>query len=38
MIQKGPVAELKNSAAGFLVSEEFKIMRIVVKFAGVLPK
>ena len=32
--EKGPVAELKNSAAGFLVTKEGRIMEIAMKFAG----
>ena len=36
--RKGPVAELKNSAAGFLVSKEGRIMEIAMKFAGTPPK
>ena len=33
----GPVAELKNSAAGFLVSKAGRIMKIARKFAGAPP-
>ena len=34
----GPVAELKNSAAGFLASKEGRRMEIAMKFAGTPPK
>ena len=38
MTVEGPVAELKNSAADFLVSKEGRIMEIAMKFAGTPPK